>query len=279
MKRIMSVLISLVLFAAVPQITGAFELDSRVFFVRDVFGTSHVPGETPEPGLNVEFRTEFSSVLSEQFQLRVQGERHTVTGNTLLARIHVTEGIFEFGVGATMGILNSLGNPAVPGFTALLRTNIGSDSFLQAELIESLGANGSSYGQVHLQGGIGVYNALVTVFYDNRRSLSDDASPVRRTSNRYGALIDVFKSGVPYGLDFVVAWRSESLVADGETDSLMGLHGGAGISVQFTDAVRAGLSFDTDVFLIGTENLAGTALNNTLHFRTGAFVTLTPQAP
>lgn len=271
MKRLIAIFCLLLGVTLTPGVVGAFELDSSLRLTRDVFGLEHAPGSAVAAGWNVELDTRFHSVLSEQFALVVQGERHTVSGNTLLARIHVSEGIFEFGVGAAFGILNSFTSPAVPGFTAMLRTNIGDTSFIQAELIESLGNNGSQYGLVDLRGGIGVRNALVTFFYENRQSTSDADAPVARTSSRYGTEIDVFKAGVPYGLELLMAWRSESLSA-ASTDSLMGLEGGAGISIALNDRLEVGLDFDADLFLIGTDGLAGTSLTDTFHFSAGAFL-------
>ncbi|MFP4509282.1 MAG: hypothetical protein ACLFNQ_04055 [Spirochaetaceae bacterium] len=271
MKRFIAITCFFLSMTFYPGGVHAFELDTSLRVTRDVFGLDHVPGSAVEAGWNVELDTSFQSVLSEQFALVVQGERHTITGNTLLARIHVSEDIFEFGVGSAFGILNSLTSPAVPGFTAMLRTNIGDMSFLQAELIESLGRNGFQYGLVDLRGGMGVRNALVTFFYENRQATSDADDPVERTAARYGAEIDVFKAGVPYGLEMLMAWRSESLAA-GDTDSLMGLEGGAGVSIVLSERFTVGLNFDADLFLIGTDGLAGTTLTDTFHFSAGAFL-------
>ncbi len=272
MKRLFIITCALFVLTPYPPTVSAFELDTSVRVVRDLFGTSHEPGSAVEPGLNVELLTRFYSVLSDQFALVVQGERHTVTGNTLLSRIHVSEGVFDFGVGASLGILNSLATPAVPGFTALLRTNIGETVFVQAELIESLGGSGASYGQVDARAGFGVYNAEVVVFYDNRRAARQGDAVIRRTVSRYGTTVDVFKSGVPYGLNFMLAWRTESMEDGSTVDSLMGVTGGAGLSYQLNDALRIGLDFSTDIFLIGTGNLTGASLNSPFTYQAGAFV-------
>jgi hypothetical protein len=271
MKRLIATFCFLIFVALNPGTIDAFELDTSLRFTRDVFGLEHIPGSALEAGWNVELDARFHSLLSEQFALVVEGERHTIGGNTLVARIHVSEGLFEFGVGAAFGILNSLASPAVPGFTAMLRTNIGDISFLQVELIESLGDNGSQYGLVDLRGGIGVRHALVTFFYENRQSTSDADTPVVRMSSRYGTEIDVFKAGVPYGLELLMAWRSESVSAT-STDALMALEGGAGVSIALNERLEFGLDFDADLFLIGTEGLAGTSLTDTFHFSSGAFL-------